>query len=126
MQKSGLEKHTQLKVCFQKINSYILLTKSELIIFYYVLDLIEYVLKNWPPQHLEEQEWKSKIPTLTTESTKTEQNKALVKVMRLYHPDKMNGTDDKGNNLYDDLYKVKCEEITKLLNSKYEDVKMMG
>ena len=95
-------------------------------IYFIMLDLIEYVLKNWPPQHLEDKDWKSTIPTLEAESTKTEQNKALIKVMRLYHPDKMNGKDDKGNNLYDDLYKVKCEEITKLLNSKYQDVKMMG
>ena len=99
---------------------------SILNINFIILDLIEYVLKNWPPQHLEDKDWKSTIPTLEAESTKTEQNKALIKVMRLYHPDKMNGKDDKGNNLYDDLYKVKCEEITKLLNSKYQDVKMMG
>ena len=95
----------------------------EILKFIYYLDLIEYVLKNWPPQHLDDKNWKPKVPTLTAESTKTEQNKALVKVLRFYHPDKITGEkDDNGIT----LYKVKCEEITKLLNSKYTDCKMMG
>ena len=97
---------------------------------YSVKDLLEYVLKNWPPKHLDDEDWKAKIPTLTAKSSNFEQTKAVIKVLRIYRPDKINckkgvkgdQKDEKANT----LYKVQCEEITKFLNSKYTDVKMMG
>ena len=48
---------------------------------YSVKDLLEYVLKNWPPKHLDDEDWKAKIPTLTAKSSNFEQNKAVIKVL---------------------------------------------
>ena len=100
---------------------------SKAINYYYSIgfqDLLEYVFKNWPPKHV--RDWKKKIPTVAKDDDKKSQNKKLLVAITLYHPDKVNQARDEKNEPFDDEYKVLCEEIAKLLNSRHQDVKGMS
>ena len=78
----GIREHPELSVGMQtegievrSVGNTLTLHETALIEAFNLKAAIEYVLKNWPPQHLEDKDWKSTIPTLEAESTKTEQNK---------------------------------------------------
>ena len=70
------------------------------------------------------------ISNLSNDCTLAERHVSVVNyfyfLLDFYHPDRISKElrDDDGNRKFDDEYIVICEEITKLLNSKYTDMKM--
>ena len=78
-------------------------------------DLCEYIFEKHPPKHIAE--FKSKKPDFTDMGYNTGK-RPLQKMVTLYHPDRV----DMAKNGAE--YFVLCEEITKVLNKRYNDMKM--
>ena len=87
--------------------------------------MIEFFLKCFPVKHVQDLE--KKKPKLEKDDGLNKKKRALLVVISWYHPDKVTSAKDAdGNRIYDDEDIVIFEEITKCLNSQYENVKGCG
>ena len=84
--------------------------------------MIEFFLKCFPVKHVQDLE--KKKPKLEKDDGLNKKKRALLVVISWYHPDKVTSAKDAdGNRIYNDEDIVIFEEITKCLNSQYENVK---
>ena len=72
-------------------------------------ELVNFLFETFPPKH---------IPNAEKPPVQRIEQKTLLKLCPLYHPDKID------KEKFDAKYIVLCEEITKLINLKYGDLKM--
>jgi len=85
-------------------------------------NMIEFFLKCFPVKHVQDLE--KKKPKLDKNDGLVKKKRALLVVISWYHPDKVTSAKDAdGNRIYTDEDIVIFEEITKCLNSQYENVK---
>ena len=87
-------------------------------------EMMEKALEEFPPKHIKD--WESKKDKISDCSTHQAKKKALLTIISLYHPDKVQGGKDrldKDANIEE--YMVICEEITKILNGRYQNAKML-
>ena len=72
---------------------------------------VKFLFANFPPKYKE----KAKVPELG--QTHQVIKKAYIKLSTFYHPDKID------NEMNGEKYKVFCEEISKLVNSRYAQMR---
>ena len=77
-------------------------------------DLVIFLFDKMPPKHRPEGEWKHMLQ----EGQENGWKKCLMKLVTVYHPDRV----DKATHT--DKYHVLCEEITKELTKRYNQLKM--
>merc|ERR1719483_337075 len=84
--------------------------------------MIAFFLRCFPLKHVKDLE--KKKPNLKKDDGQMKEKRALLIVISWYHPDKVTSAKDAdGNRIYNDEDIVIFEEITKCLNSQYENVK---
>jgi len=85
-------------------------------------NMIAFFLRCFPLKHVKDLE--KKKPNLKKDDGQMKEKRALLIVISWYHPDKVTSAKDAdGNRIYNDEDIVIFEEITKCLNSQYENVK---
>jgi len=88
-------------------------------------NMIAFFLRCFPLKHVKDLE--KKKPNLKKDDGQMKEKRALLIVISWYHPDKVTSAKDAdGNRIYNDEDIVIFEEITKCLNSQYENVKGCG
>ena len=80
-------------------------------------DLCEYIFEKYPPKHISEYE--SRKPDFSLMDPPLSGKRPLQKMVTLYHPDRV----DKDKHGME--YFVLCEEITKILNRRYNNIKQV-
>ena len=79
-------------------------------------DLCEYIFEKYPPKHISG--FESRKPDFSLMAPPLSGNRPLQKMVTLYHPDRV----DKDKHGME--YFVLCEEITKILNRRYNNIKL--
>ena len=74
-------------------------------------DFIDFLFAEFPPKHITVAK-----PFIRPENAK----QIMLKLCSLYHPDRIN------REKFDAKYIVLCEEIAKIIDVKYQDLKMHG
>jgi len=80
------------------------------------MEFVKFVLDKYPPKHRPELEWKKFQNVQSTDGSR-EKKKAMMKLVTIYHPDRIQA------DVHGQKYLVLCEEINKDLTRRYNSIK---